>query len=757
MTNRMSRIAGIACVVFAALAAVQPTGLAQRSAEGGYQRRAGGNFQAARLLKQADDLLKAGEEEQGVKMLETVIEQYPDSLEKYKAHLELAKHFQETRKYDAALTHLAHLKELKTAEEDLTGDPLELYLEGLYLTGITYYRTKQYSAAFPVLRKITRNYPNSIWANQSYYYIGMCHFEQENWNKAIEALELVGTFVDAASDNVQYMEAGHRLYLKIEDTDIPVLLRLGENVNVELSTDAGDREVVTCIPLSREGEVVIGSIPTDIGKPGPEQTGDGILQIRGGDRITARYVDNNTYEGQHNVARLSETRVVSTADVSFTLGTFDGQAVAAFLGQELYFTVRDADLDVSPAADPAEVKVFSRYRVEEEEASDSLSGIDVEKLLAADTDEVKYEIRDEATLKLAELGDSEPVHTGRFGGKVALVRYMGGEEPDQTDEFLACEIGDEVLVQYTDELHIGGETPETRMASIEVVGEIDSSPKPTQNIVSDAVIKARKNLVEGQAFLELARIFQAMGLMDGAAEKGNEGIERLNEVIALSDSIPESLIEKAYQRKWETQMAVGNYGGALNTCGTFNQLFPNSPLVDQALKEVARIHMENQNYEQAIKIFQRIMSLQNSLAKPEALFSIAECKEKIAAANAREERDPLAAAIPTYKEVSNRFPDSEYAGPALAKQVDYFFNTGDHVAADNLLQQIFMDYPDGEFLDSMLIKWVLVAFRMGDYEKSLEKAKQLVFEYPDSVYAEKAKEFIPRLEQKVQSMRTAGG
>jgi outer membrane protein assembly factor BamD (BamD/ComL family) len=45
---------------------------------------------------------------------------------------------------------------------------------------------------------------------------------------------------------------------------------------------------------------------------------------------------------------------------------------------------------------------------------------------------------------------------------------------------------------------------------------------------------------------------------------------------------------------------------------------------------------------------------------------------------------------------------------------------------------------------------------MGDFEKAYEKAKQLVFEYPDSVYAQKAKEFLPNLKQKVASGEDAG-
>lgn len=712
------------------------------------RRESAGNFQANRLLQKGEDLLKAGEDSRGVKMLETVIEQYPDSFERYKAYLALGKHFLDKHREDEAITHFSRLKELKKPDQDLTGEPLDLYLEGLYLTGIAYYRTKQYSAAFPILRRITRGHPNTVWANQSYYYIGMCHFEQENWNKAIEALQLVGTFVDTESENVQFMEAGHRLYLKVQDTDLPILMRLGRTINAEITTSAGDRETVTCVPLSRDGEVVIGSIPTDIGQPQDNQIGDHILQVRGGDTITATYRDDNTQEGEHNVPRLSETRVVSSGTITFTLGTFDGKAAAAFIGQPLFVSVHDADLDVTPDADPASVTLISRYKEKDEEEEPTVGGgIDVDRLLAGSEEEEEYIIRDKVTFTLSERGDA-PVHTGDFGGSVELITHNANQPADLSDNRLACVIDDQIIAQYTDELHLGGDHSETRTAAIHVLGEFDSSPRPTQNVVPDALVKARKNLVEGSAFLELAKIFRDMGLMEGAAEKGSEGIDRLDEVIRLSEYIPKGLTETAYQRKWQTQMAVGNYGGALNTCQTFNQLFPDSPLVDQALMEVAKIRMEKGLYSEAIQVFKRILELENSLVKAEALFRIGECTE-ILNKDKEDENKAMAAAMPIYKRCSTSFPDSEFAGPSLAKQVDYYFKRADFVQANELLEQVFQDYPDADFLDSMLIKWVLVAYRMGDFQKAYEKAQQLVFEYPDSAYAQKAKEFLPKLKARV--------
>ena len=105
-------------------------------------------------------------------------------------------------------------------------------VEGLYLTGTGYFQLKQYGAAFPILRRITNDWPNTLWANQAYYYVGMCHFAQGNWNKAIEALSLVGTFVDPNSPTVSYVEAGRRFYAKIEDGDYGECISCGEQIGV---------------------------------------------------------------------------------------------------------------------------------------------------------------------------------------------------------------------------------------------------------------------------------------------------------------------------------------------------------------------------------------------------------------------------------------------------------------------------------------------------------------------------------------------
>jgi TolA-binding protein len=705
--------------------------------------RSATDFQANRLLKRAHDLLDAGEAERGVKMLQTVVAQYPESVVRYKAYLALGRHYGSAHQEADAIRALSRLGEIKKPDVDPRGEALEVYLEGLYLTGIAYYNTRQFTSAFPVLRKITRNYPNTVWANQAYYYIGMCHFRLENWNKAIEALSLVGTFVDADAATVDLVEAGKRYYLKIHDADLPIALRLGKQVKVTVRTGGGDAETITCVPLSRHAKSFIGSLPTAVRPAAPELKGNQTLEILGGDTITAVYHDEMTQSGEHRVAREMVTKVVSTGSARFTLGTYDGTAAAAFLGQPAFVVVKDADLDTGPQAERVQVRLICRYRKPEaEEESNVVSGgIDLDRLMAEETEEDEFLVRDELLLTLQETGEA-PVRSGIFHGKVLLNRASSSVSMD--DDRLSAAIGDELIVVYEDERHIFGTVPQTRESKLTVIGEIDGRPRATQNIVFDAAVKARKHLVEATAFLELGKIFRDMGLLDGASTKCDEGLEKVEVIIRAKHDIPTELRQRAYERKWELQMVKGDMVGAIGTCELFNRLYPDSPLVDAALKQVATVHMEQKEYREAIAVFSRIVDLKDSQLKAEASFRIAECIEKDA---------DLSKAVPAYLRCATRFPDSPFAGEAIAKQVDYYYSTKDYGTANEQLTRVFEDYPDAPFLDRMLLKWVLVSYRMGDFQGARDKCQQLLFEYPASRYAPKAEKLLPQIEKRLARAR----
>ncbi len=729
------RVIGSLLTVAACVAAAPVA--AQGDAKNRATASASGDLEARRLLDRAEELLQAGERDRGVKMIETVLEQYPSSRMVFPACLALGKHYIEANQQLVAINHLNRLKALEPADGPVMGEDRELFLEAMYLTGVAYFQTRQYNMAFPVLRHITSKYPNTVWANQAYYYIGMCHFAQQNWNKAIEALSLVGTFVDPESPTTAYAEAGRRFYVKVQDTDFPVMLALGRKIVVTLTTSGGDKEEIECIPLTADAQVVIGSIPTAIGPPKP---GDRVLQVIGGEEVTTSYIDESTETGASNVTRTSKVRMVSTGLLDFMLGDFEGRAAAAFLGQPLFVQLLDVDLDTSDKAESVSLTVISRYKYRPDDEDEDQSAF-------ADDSSLRYQTRDRVEVTLTEQGTA-PVRTGRFTGKVDVVLAQENQPVDQSDNLLACLVDDEIVVTYTDVLHIGGETPRVVEAVISVVGEVDNRPRATQDVVFDPLLRARKNLVEATAYLELARIFHSMGLLKGTKEKAAEGLTRVDTVIrARNQDVPPAIKQEAFKLKWELHIESEDLGAALATCSLFSQLYPQSPLVDQALMGIGAIRVENKDYDEAIRIFRQITALKNSESKAEAQFRIAQTVEIM---EKGQKGQAQSRAIQEYKICAERYPESPFAGESLAKLIDYNISKGDFSQANSLLEQTFQDYPDASFLDSMLMKWVLVAYQSGDFAKAKEKCNKLLFEYPESRHAETARQVLPRIEARLK-------
>ena len=731
-------------------------GQAQPQGRGGKQGE-GGNYAAFQLLRKGQELLDAGEHDRGTKILETIVEQYPTDPIRFRAYLALGRHALLRSQQMEAIGYLRNLKSLEQPGKELEKEDRDLFLESLYLQGMAYFQTRQYAQAFPLLRRITTDFPNTIWANQSYYYIGMCHFAQGNWNKAIESLGLVGTFVDEAGDELEFCEAGRRFYVKIYDTDLPVLAKLGEEVKVTITSKSGDKETVSLVPLPGNDHASLGSVATALGKAKP---GDGTLQVIGGDTISTSYIDGNTLDGEKNVSRSRDVRVVGTGAVAFTRGDFESIADAAFPGQPVFVTVSDADLDVSDAADPATVRVIARFK-EEEDAEESLAtGVDLEKLLQGE--EQRWRTRDEITVPLTEFvpaseGEavpSGPVRSGRFRGQFSLGRFVEDQPVDQADQMLTVALGDEVVATFGDERHIAGTSPRTASATILVGSEIDSRPRAVQYEVADPVVAAKKSLVEAEAFLELGRIFRAMGLSKGAKEKVAEGLSRIEPIIRQSGAIPASLTEQAFRIKWDLHITASDYEAAIKTCELFNRLYPESPFVDQALLQIGRIKEDQRDTAGAIAVYRRILGLKASQIKAEAQYRIARALESQETETGQPVPGAAERAIVEYKTCAERYPDSPYAGEALGKLIDYHVDKKDNAAASELLEQVFQDYPDAQFLDKMLLKWVMVAYRMGDVQKAHDKCEQLLFEYPASAAAEKGRAIMPKIQAK---LKPAGG
>ncbi len=755
MTDRRPGMkAGVALAILAGAFAARSEAATRRRRSGrgaGMSGEAKVDYKAKDLLNRGVELLEMKQEERGLKMVASVPRMFPKSKVRFEAHLALGRYHAGKRQYDLATKQFRRLAESED-DDQLAG--------GLYQTGVCYYHMNDFDKAFMSLRKVTGRFPTSIHANEAYYYIGQCHFKLGRWAKAVEALKMVGTSVPANADGEVFAEAGQRLFVKIHDKDLVVLMATGEGLRVDLTAGSGDTETMTLEPLGKSGEHFVGSIPTASGRAAP---GDDTLQIIGGDVVTVDYVDRNTEDGKREMKRASTIRMVSTAAVGFTDGAYREYTRGVFGDTNAFIRVRDLDRDRSDERDRVFIKAMTEYTVRPEEGAEpALVGPSAPggaSAAGAVTREALEEVRlrDSVEVELVETGG----HTGVFVGTVLPKAVSDPEDVNQADDVLSCLLpqgqatarGDEIVLEYLDKLHMGGAEPrDVKTRARLLIGQI-RDVKIEHREVASPDLKARKQLIEAKIFLKLGGIFKDLGLVKKANEKADEGIERVEDVIraSLKTSLDRGTVEEAFSVKWDLLLVQDKLREAINVCRTLMRLYPDSSMVDKALLKIGLAKMEGPKPSEAIGIFGAVVGLKRSDLRAEAQFRIGQVHERMAIESAKKSDRPpnLGRAMQAYRRCSESFPDSSFAGDSLDKIADYYISTKDYARASELMERVFQDYPDASFLDKMLLKWVISAYREGNYALAKTKVDQFLSEYPNSSLAEKARKFRDTIAEKL--------
>lgn len=318
---------------------------------------------AGMLLEAGRARIEAEEPDKAVEIWESVIERYPRSRHRFTAHLLLGKHFLEReRAYERARVHF----ELAAREDNRDQDQRA---EAMMQTGACYYHLRNHGKCFQVMRDVIDQFPASPFVNDAYYYIGLGHFQLGHYSRAIAALENVGTAVTAEQGKGEKLEAGKRLFVRIEDADLGIL-DPQQAIEVQCEAASGDREVVKAFLIARNTRLAIGSIPTRLDKPVP---GNGQLEIKGDDTIKLVYTDQHTAEKEMNRKVERTVEVVGTATVRITDGAFSESLLGAVLGKELNLQVTDGDRDLTDGADTVKATIYVyRPKTEEELEAESL-------------------------------------------------------------------------------------------------------------------------------------------------------------------------------------------------------------------------------------------------------------------------------------------------------------------------------------------------------------------------------------------------
>ncbi len=296
---------------------------------------------ARKLLEAGDTRLDADETEKALEIWRSVIERYPRSKVRYDAHMRLGDYLLEKKRaFDEARGHFE-------AASDETNTDEEQRAEATLKTGVCFYEGRFYGQCFKILRSVIEDFSTSAHVNEAYYYIGLGHFKLGHYSRSIEALEKVGTALSGDDKQIEKVEAGQRLFVKIDDQDLAIL-EPGETIEVICKARSGDEEKVTCQPIGRQVRVVLGSIPTALGRPIP---GNRRLEVKGGDKVDVTYVDSHTADRKFDQARLYTVNVVGSAIVQITDGSFADTLAGVVIGKQANLQISDADRDTSDNPD----------------------------------------------------------------------------------------------------------------------------------------------------------------------------------------------------------------------------------------------------------------------------------------------------------------------------------------------------------------------------------------------------------------------
>jgi len=690
---------------------------------------------AKNIIDNAEEAFRVGQDERGIKALEQVAKQYPNARARFRAFLLLGEHHMGKRRYEEAAVEL---RKVLPSEEDTQVS------RALSMIGICDYEQNEFDKAVSSLRQVINNFPGSSAANDAYYYIGLCHYHRKRWGKAMQAFEMVGTAVADREDEGEILaEAGRRLFIRVRDMDLPVLARLGHNLQVEVAASSGDREQTTLEPVGRSREDFVASIRTNTASSEP---GDGILRIRGGDTVTVTYKDENTLEGEADVRRLATVRLVSTAGLAITDGAYRQTVSAVALEQPVFLRLKDLDLDTTPEVDEVRLEVVSRFKVADEEADvgegDARRGVD----LRDDSERVTWTDRAHSYVTLVESAPTSGLFLGRFTPYV-----LGGDEEKAPAGKLAIRPGDTATVRYTDARHLGGEDPVTLHADTIVVETGRPEVENMVSVSSNPEIQTRKLLLEAELRQMLAEIFQDMGLLDRATEKADTGLLRTEEILKMHavNPLPRELVEKAFEASWNLSLAKSDVTSAIATCKSLLELYPDSPLADRAFLKIGQAYHDSDDpdkVDKAIPVLRMVMAMENSPSRAEASYLIGLVYERQAGYREGGQSSKEAQrGIAQFMSCAEQFPDSPFAADALKKVIKYYYDNRDYPRASELLERICQDYQDQDWLHKMLLTWGVVHLQMNQRELGLEKLNQVIEEYPESDSAVTANKLIGKL------------
>lgn len=648
---------------------------------------------ARKLVEAGDARLDVKETVKALEIWKSVIERYPRSRVRFTAHMRLGKYYLDReRAYDRARSYF----EAVNSEENRDD---EQRAEAFLSVGICHYHARLYGKCFQVMRGVIEEFPVSPQVNQAYYYIGLGHFQQGHYSRAIQALEKVGTTLTDEDSNNGKLEAGKRFFIKIEDADLAVL-DADDSITVVCKSNDGDLEKVQCFPVGRNVRVVLGSILTRLGAP---QAGNGVVEVKGGGKIQVFYTDAHTADKKVDLEVISEVTVVGDGVVQIKDGAYRETLNGVVLGKTVNIEINDADRDVSEKVDSikATVSIYRRKTEEEIEAEmveivaktgapdekkktttpdekkplDELSLLEEEKKIdpfkriesfdltlaeavpQRELPEVKRDqpaedektpaAKDPATGPAADTNNdkasdqekkvesAKPESTAVHTGIFRTTVSIVRAEKTVADAILQALPGDEVRITYQDTLNTGEGTMVVSVKGRCLEGNI-GGVRVTRVLISDEELRVQTQLKTADALTKIGNRYKEFGLKEKAGEKYKQALGVCEGVMADVQKLRGRLLEETYVQLWHVYFEMDRLNLAAAMCERLQREFPASGFVDDALLQLADVARADGDLNRSIGIYTRLVNMKTSQLRGEAQFGIAECFEAMAKAQTSE-------------------------------------------------------------------------------------------------------------------------
>ncbi|MBC8356754.1 MAG: tetratricopeptide repeat protein [Planctomycetes bacterium] len=732
---------------------------------------------ARKLVEAGDARLEADESAKAVEIWQSVIERYPTSRVRFLAHLRLGDYFLERdRAFEKARVQFEAIATEENRDE-------EQRAEATLKMGVCFYEARNFGKCFQVMRDVIEKFPVSEHVNQAYYYIGLGHFQLGHYSRAIAALEKVGTALSTDDDQVQKVEAGKRLFIKIEDADLAAL-ESGEAVKVECQAASGDKEIVDCFPVGRNVRIVLGSITTRLGRPQPD---NGSLEVKGDDKVSVTYIDQHTADKQFDRKLLHEVTVVGDGVVTITDGAFSETLQGVVLGKTVNIQTNDPDRDLSDNADrlSAIVEIY-RAKTDEELEAEAIAAVnegtggdsDTPSVDEDDSEEAdQFKLVDRAQVQLveavvesqaasldgattiieanggadatppaAEIGSVESkdpsIHSGMFRTTIQIAR---AEEAVMGDDTLQALPGDIVRVIYQDDKNTTDSVRQVQVDAKCIEGNL-GGVRVTRSQISDRELRVKTRLKTADALTNIGNRYKEFGLKDNARGKYDQALVLCEEIMTEARQLGGRLLEETYVQLWQIYFEMDRLELAAAMAQRLQRDFPNSGFVDDALLQLAEVARKQGDLNRAIGVYSRLVNMQTSQLRGEAQFGIAECYTEMADATEGARATQLYdRAFQEYKKVFDQFSESGRVGEAVAQMANYYYRQQDYARAVDTFETVLSNYPDAKFLDVILFNYGRCLYRMDRKAEARRRFDQLIGDYPESTLAGDAKKISEAL------------